>query len=161
MNRSRRLLVLGVGALMLGLLPAPGRTETDDESAIKAAVIQYFASVRYPDPPPIDPECFAPDVLGLWSNGEIHRGRKAFLRAHKEGAEEVARSFATLEVEPEIRVLRHRGDLAWLHVETTMAGALKEEKRTFERSIRTTFVLEKREGRWQIVHEHSSRVRPR
>jgi ketosteroid isomerase-like protein len=42
-----------------------------------------------------------------------------------------------------------------------MSGVRSANGRAFARTVRSTLVLERREdGRWQIVHEHSSPVEP-
>ncbi len=132
-------------------------TGPQEDAAIRAIMDSYLKSVTFPDPPKLDPKCIATDVLAIWSDGTTHEGREAFMRALQVGIDEVAKHFETFEVEPERQVVRRSGTHAWTYSKIRMSGVLKDGKGSFGRTVHSTFVLEKRDDRWQIVHELSSR----
>ncbi len=51
-----------------------------------------------------------------------------------------------------------KGNLAWVACRIDLTGTLTDNRGIFHRTIRSTFVFQKRKERWQIVHEPSSRV---
>lgn len=63
-------------------------------------------------------------------------------------------SFFKVTAHDDLRVMR-RGDIAWTTVTFHASGKLKEGK-TFEVDARQTFIWERRNGQWLIVHEHMS-----
>ena len=134
-------------------------TGPEDDAAIRALVSSYFRSLKYPDPPKFDQENIAHDVIGAWSDGKVHKGRDAFLRAHAKGVEEVAANFKSFSAEAESQVVRPLGKMAWVFCRSSLTGVLKDGKTTFQRKIDSTFVLEKRDGRWRLVHELSRRAK--
>jgi ketosteroid isomerase-like protein len=145
--------------------PDPGDEVTErpdvgpaDDAAIRAVVAAYLGSVIVPDPPALDPESVARDVYAVWSRGKVYEGRKAFLDALQEGVDEVERLFVKLELGIENQVVRRRETTAWVYTQYKLGGELKESRGPFQRTNHTTLVLEKRDGRWQIVHELSARL---
>ncbi len=140
--------------LVSGASPLVG----DDDAALRAALNEYLATVAYPDPKPIDPQLFAIDILAFWSNGETYRGREAVVQAMKVGVREIEADFESFAAKATKVHVRCEGDAAWVTCRISLGGTLTEERGKFRRTIRSTFVFEKVADRWQMIHEHSSRL---
>ena len=154
-----RILTVPIAAITLVAFVSGASTPpVDDDAAVRAALNSYLATVAYPDPKPIDPTLFATEIDAFWSNGETYRGRSAVVKALNIGVREVAAEFGTFAVKAEDVNVHRQGNLAWVVCRIDLAGTLTEQRGTFHRTIRSTFVFEKGEERWQMVHEHSSRL---
>ncbi len=136
-----------------GAVPA-----TLEDEAVRAVLTAYMSSVSYPDPLPLDPRLFAEDVEGFWSDGKTYRGRDVFVAACKTAVAELKPDFVKFTAKPQDVKIRRSGDMAWIACRIELSGTLTQERGDFHRSIRSTFVLRKHNNRWQIVHEHSSRL---
>jgi len=130
----------------------------DEGAAIKAVLDAYFAVVRFPEPADIDPELFAPDVYVLWSKGESHVGRDAVVAQLEKGKGTFEATFESLTTTLRDVEVHVHGDFAWVTALVHLDGTGKGNKAPLDRDVRATFVLEKSDGRWRIVHEHDSQV---
>ncbi len=146
------------GIVVTALASTAAAPSTDEDALLHAAVDRYLSFVAVPDPHPIDPLLFASDIEAFWSNGLTYRGRDAVVQAIESGVREVATDFQSMQAKVEGVTLHRKGHLAWLACRIHFDGTLKEDNSPFSRTIRSTFVFEKRGGRWQMVHEHSSRL---
>jgi hypothetical protein len=131
---------------------------TADDAAVTAALTEYLDAVAYPAPKPIDPTLFADDIEALWSDGTTYRGRDAVVNALEQGAREVAADFESFDAKAENVRIQCGDDVARVTCHIKLTGALTEGRGTFARTIRSSFVFEKRGDRWQMAYEHSSRL---
>ena len=131
----------------------------DEDSAVRDVLRAYMSSMSYPDPAPVDPLVFAEDVEGFASNGKTNRGRDEFVAAFKSGIAEVERGFVKFVAEPKDVMLRRSGSMAWITCRIELRGTRTQGRGPFNQIIRSTFVLRKQNGRWQIVHEHTSHAK--
>lgn len=105
------------------------------------------------------PMLFADDIEAFWSNKETYRGRDAVVEALQAAVRELEADFESFDAKAKEVKVNCRGNLAWVACRIELSGVLTEERGEFSRTIRSTFVFEKRDGRWQMVHEHSSRLK--
>ena len=137
---------------------AKGAAADNEDSAVRDVLKAYMSSMSYPDAAPVDSQIFAEDVEGFASDGKTYRGRDVFVSAFKSGIAELEHRFVKFAAEPKDIMLRRSGDMAWIACRIELSGTLTQERGEFHRTIRSTFVLRKQNNRWQIVHEHSSRL---
>ena len=155
---SRVLVVSGVGAALIVLVSGAQTPPTEDKAVVQAALTEYLETVAYPAPKPIDPMLFADDIEAFWSNGKTHRGRDAMVKAMEEGVRELEADFESFAAKADDVHIHRRGDFAWVTCHIKLNGTLTEDRGSFSRTIRSSFVFEKRDDRWQMVHEHSGRL---
>lgn len=130
----------------------------DDGAGPRAALDEYLSFARHPDPQTIDPELFAPEIEAFWSDNSEHHGREAVVKATEASMREVADHLKSFTFSATDVTVRRKGDLAWLTCRIHSKGILKDGDTPYQRTIRSTFIFEKRAGRWQMVHEHSSHL---
>jgi len=158
MKRLPALSAIGLAAVVLiggAQPPADGEAR-----AVRGVLDAYLDSAMFPNHTPIEPAWFAGDIEAFWSGGQHLRGREAVVAALTEGVRELAAEFATFKITPADVHLHRAGDLAWIACRLDFAGQLAGDGGPFSRTVGSTFVFEKRAGRWQMVHEHSSRLPP-
>lgn len=151
-------------AFVLGAGDDPPTASSDGsagerEVTLRRILDEHIATVAWPNPRPIDPLMYAEDIEGFWSNGQTYNGRDAFVEAMKVGVQEAAENFANFAITAEDVKTHVAGESAWLTCVLVSKGALAKDQGEFNRKTRSTFVFEKRGDRWQMVHEHSSRIR--
>jgi ketosteroid isomerase-like protein len=139
----------------MGLSLSP---ESAEKGRIKKVLSDYVDYVNKGGPVLQDTTIFAEDIVAFWSNGNVYEGRDAVVAAHKEGREEVVQIMTSFTMTPEDIKIHLKGDIAWLTCNLHAKGVVKETKGKFERWVRSTFVFEKRDAKWQMVHEHSTRI---
>lgn len=154
----RVLTVPSAANTFIALVSGASTPPVDDDAAVRAALNEYLATVAYPDPKPIDPKLFAAEIEAFWSNGEAYRGRAAVVKAMEVGVREVEADFESFAAKAEKVNVHRNGNFAWVVCRIELTGTLTKERGTFDRTIRSPFVFEKGGERWQMVHEHSSRV---
>jgi ketosteroid isomerase-like protein len=154
----RPLAVSSIAVVLVILTFGAQIPSVNDDAAVRAALKEYLATVTWPDPEPIDPRLFAADIEAFWSNGKTYHGREAVAKAMREGVDELKADFESFGAKAEDVKVHCKGDFAWVACRIEMKGTLTEDRGTFHRTIRSTFVFEKRSDRWQMVHEHSSRL---
>ena len=129
-----------------------------DEAAVDAVLAKYLATATWPGDPEFDPKIFSEDVRAWWSSGKTYEGRKAATAAVVNAHRELEREFVKFKPVVTGKRLVVKGDLAWVACNIDLIGELTKERGEFHKRIRSTFVFEKRDGRWRISHEHSSRL---
>lgn len=130
----------------------------DDGAGPRAALDEYLSFAQHPHPRPVDPGLFASDIEAFWSNNTEHHGRDAVAKATEVSMREVAEHLKSFTFSATDVTVRRKGDLAWLTCRIHSKGILKDGDAPYQRTIRSTFIFEKRAGRWQMVHEHSSHL---
>jgi len=152
--------LLAIGTLALAAADAPPKKDPDVE-ALKTALATYLTTATHPDRPPLPKDLFAEDIVAFWSSGSVYRGRAAMLAACEQATAELERDFEEFRATAKEVEVHRKGDLAWLTCRLVLAGTLTKERGDFERQVRSTFVFEKRDGKWRMVHEHSTRIESR
>ncbi|MHC5210425.1 MAG: YybH family protein [Planctomycetota bacterium] len=147
------MLAASLTACATGTHSVPG-----DADAVRDVLDTFLSSVSHPDPAPVDPQMFAENVEGFWSDGKTYRGRDTFVAAFDEAIAELEAEFVSFSAEADDVTLRLSGGMAWISCRLELGGTLTKGRGDYHRTLRTTFVLHKRSGRWQIEHEHSSRL---
>jgi ketosteroid isomerase-like protein len=125
---------------------------------VRAVLDAYLATAKHPDGKPLAKDAVGKDVLAFWSSGKTLTGRPALRAACDAAQAELRRDFEEFAATARDVKIRRKGDVAWLTCRLVLAGTLTEERGPFERRTRSTFVFEKRDGKWVLVHEHSSRT---
>ena len=134
------------------------RRPGDDGAGPRVALDEYLSFAQYPDSRPVDPGLFASDIEAFWSNNTEHRGRDAVAKAIEVSMREVADNMTSFTPSATDVTVHRKGDLAWLTCRIQSKGVLRDGDAPFHRTVRSTFIFEKRAGRWQMVHEHSSHL---
>ena len=147
-----------VGLALIFLMGGTVNPTVNDGTAIKQLIDHYVGFVTDQKQSVLDENIFAADIVAFWSNGETYKGRAAVVKAHRDGRTEVLQVMKTLTIEPRNVTVRIKGNLAWMTCELHFNGIVKQGNQPLQRIVRSTFVFEKQGGRWQIVHEHSSRL---
>ena len=138
------------------LMSIAGSHPGDDGAGPRVALDEYLSFAKYPHPRPVDPGLFATDIVAFWSNNTEHYGRDAVAKATEVSMREVADHLKSFTLSATNVTVHRQGDLAWLTCRIHSKGILKDGDAPYQRTIRSTFLFEKRAGRWQMVHEHSS-----
>jgi ketosteroid isomerase-like protein len=155
-----RFLIVAIVAVGLNACATAGARAVDEPDAVRDTLRTLLSSASLPDPAPVDPELLAENVEGFWSDGRTHRGRDAFVAAYETAVAELEAEFETFSIEPTDVTLALSGDMACLSCRLELGGVLTGERGEYHRTVRSTFVFHKQDGRWQLVHEHSSRLPP-
>lgn len=157
----RRITTTTIIALALTVSPcrsAPLRGVAEPD--VRAALEQYLSFVDYPNPPRLDPHLFARDVQAFWSKGQTYADRQSVIRALEDDRRQAATHFKSLDAQARNVSIHGSGDIAWVTCEIHIKGELRQTSGPYQRAVRSTFIFERREGRWQMTHEHSSPLRP-
>lgn len=140
-----------IAVVLVGGSAYAGPSEEEKIEAVIAGLIDAYrngdaaAMSRYYAPEvTVVPSDYTPAVSG-WANVEA-RYRQAY--ANLSGAEMVR----------ENTHVERRGNLAWAFYQWRFAGVAGQ--RTIGTQGHTTLVLEKRGGKWVIVHNHTSAIVP-
>lgn len=145
-----------IGSILIVLtLTAAARLDVRD-SGPRAVLEEMLTSARHPDPQPVDPQLFAPDIEAFWSDYSTHHGREAVIKATEASMSEVATEMSSFKATATDVTVHRKRNLAWLTCKIQTEGTMKEGDTPYSRTVRSTFIFEKRDDRWQIVHEHSS-----
>ncbi|MBN2447130.1 MAG: nuclear transport factor 2 family protein [Phycisphaerae bacterium] len=157
MLRAIAATLMATGLIVITL--GAGKPTDNSEQEIRGIIDAYMASVAYPTAKPLDVKLLAEDIEALWSNGQVLHGREEVAKAMAEAVEATQASFERLGAKAVNVKMRIRGDMAWATCQLSVHGTLNRDGGEFESVVRTTFVFERRDGHWLMVHEHSSRVK--
>ncbi|MCP3918380.1 MAG: nuclear transport factor 2 family protein [bacterium] len=153
----RALIAVLLAAPLIGAIGGASATHRDEDAAVRAVLDSYLAAVTCPDPKPLDVEILAADIEAFWSTGDRYLGRDAFAEAVAEGVADIVANFESFSAVAKDVTIRRKGDLAWLTCRVDVGGKLTRDRGATSHSVRSTFVFERRNDRWVMVHEHSSR----
>ena len=153
----RPLIATLFAAALIGVTGGASATRRDEDAAVRAVLDSYLAMVTCPDPKPVDVEILAADIEAFWSTGETCLGRDAFADALTSGVAKIVADFESFKAAAKDVKIRRQGDLAWLTCGIDFRGQLKGDRGAVGHSVRSTFVFERHDDRWLMVHEHSSR----
>lgn len=130
------------------------------EQEVRELAKNYIGMVRTDNPTPLDAigEMLDEDFIQSTSHGTVIRGREENLRWNKKAVDEIDELFSQFDFKFDIQTVRTNVDSALVFGKLTLFGQLKDGGR-FERQIWETIVFEKTDGRWKMVHEHSTRVK--
>ncbi len=126
----------------------------DDEAAIRAVVTQHAAAHETGELATIEKLWVHDDTATVAEGGSFNYGWTDF-RDHHLRPEIEAMKNVKFPIE-DIKV-HVKGSLAWVTYSYRMSGEYKG--RQFDNAGAATMVLEKRDGAWLIVHEHTSAKR--
>jgi uncharacterized protein (TIGR02246 family) len=137
-------------AISLAACAAGPMRHTSDTTEIESAVQRWVAAYNSRDPARITAQ-YAPDAV-LWGTGskEMRSSAEAIADYFKNSAKRPA---ATVRVDSE--VIRPLTDEAALAVGSYTFGD-SQQGASADRPSRFTFVFVRRDGRWAILHHHSS-----
>ena len=145
----RRLVLVGLLLLVGVSVAQAGSSEEQQIEETIAAVVKAYSSGdydtlgRYYAPEvTVVPGDYSPTLSG-WTTVEPR-----YRQAHA--------AFGHIELARENTKIARRGKLAWASYQWRLAGVRGQE--LLEVQGHTTLVLEKRDGRWLIVHNHTSLV---
>jgi len=145
---------VALAVLFCGLFFATGALAADkDEQAIRETILKAYQNWAALNPDAND-AYYAPDAKLAWYDLTPlkYAGWEDYKAGVKKGNEGL--ESADLKVHDDLAVY-HKGNLAWATYTWTAELHLKGGK--VERAeARGTDVLEKRQGKWVIVHEHAS-----
>ncbi|HKQ05609.1 MAG TPA: nuclear transport factor 2 family protein [Blastocatellia bacterium] len=129
-------------------------TRTDDESAVRAALVENAAGFERNDIARVSKVWAQDESVTVFESGHANYGWADYRDHHlvPEMAELKNTKYALSNIK-----IRVAGDSAWATFKYTISADLKE--RHVEGEGLGTAVLEKRAGRWLIVHWHSSSPR--
>jgi len=147
--------------LATGLVSAFGTAATspdDEDAAVRAILDSYLGTLTCTDPKPVDDVIFGTEIEAFWSNGEAYVGRRAVAKAMDAGVAQIAANFDSFSSVAEDVTIRREGNLAWLTCRIESLGELNRERGRSAQKVRSTFIFEKRDSTWAMVHEHSSQV---
>lgn len=156
--KSARLLCFSV----LGLLIAATNVSytAPNTSDIRAVVQKRLSFVSYPDPPSVDPQVFAEDVVMFGLDGETYHGRDSVVQSFEQIRNLVSALCISLKAAPQNVTTYTRGDTAWLTCLISLNGTLKKDNSEYKKTFRATFAFEKHERDWHIAHIHISPLHP-
>ena len=156
----RKILIITIClALTCAALTYSQMKPEEDLMPLKSFLNRYCSWVKLPGPAPIDKSAIAPDITAFWSNGKEYQSREEFVSAHEEAIRELQEYFTTFCVTPLNVTYRRNGNVGWIVYYLDEEGTMKENCEQFTKAIKSTLILEKREGQWQLVHEHSSQIK--
>ena len=87
----------------------------------------------------------------------MSQGRDQIAAYHGRARADVAGAFAQFQATLTNASVQVRGDIAWGVCEFQLTGTLNSGQ-PISRLHRCSFVFERRQGRWQIIHEHSAAI---
>jgi uncharacterized protein (TIGR02246 family) len=130
---------------------------SDDTAEIKAFLDRYYAAWNTLDLEKPDP-FYARDANVVFF--DIAPLQYNSWEDYKQGVKQLFTQYSNFKLIPnkDVRVVR-RGDVAWVTL-TFHISAWHKTKGPFEVDCRHTAVLEKRDNRWLVVHEHISAPLP-
>jgi ketosteroid isomerase-like protein len=143
-----------LAAVLCGLFLATGAWAADkDEQAIRETILKAYQNWAALNPD-ANNAYYAPDAKAVWF--DLAPLQYVSWENYREGCKKGNEGLesANLKVHDDLAV-NHRGNVAW--VTYTWTAELHFKGGKVERSeARGTDVLEKRQGKWTIVHEHVS-----
>jgi uncharacterized protein (TIGR02246 family) len=156
MTAPRRIVALCCAALALALAPgvSAGARSADDAEAVRKLLLEMAAAFERDDRAALERIWAHDEAVLVFENGHANVGWSDYRDNHL-GPEMAAMENTKFTLEG-IRP-RVAGDTAWATLGYSISADVKQRK--VERTGLATVVLERREGRWRIVHWHSSNPR--
>lgn len=154
--KARPIVTVALALLMAGVF-AFGFTamaQVSDESAVREALTQNAAAFERGDMAALNRLWANDESVTVFESGHANYGWADYRDNHlkPEMAEMKNTKYSLSEIKPRIAA-----NTAWATFKYTISADLKD--RRVEASGLGTAVLEKRDGRWQIVHWHTSSSR--
>ena len=154
--KTRPIVTVALGLLVAGVF-AFGFTaaaQSGDESAVREALTQNAAAFERGDMAALNRLWANDESVTVFESGHANYGWADYRDNHlkPEMAEMKNTKYSLSEIKPRIAA-----NTAWATFKYTISADLKD--RRVEASGLGTAVLEKRDGRWQIVHWHTSSSR--
>ncbi|GEM_PF-5299192 len=146
--------------LLASILMSAGTWAVEEEVAIREVIQQQLMFTKIPGDTKLDPGIYTGDVYMMWPNGETHRGQNDVVSAFEKYRKQLAKDFTTFEFKAEDLQIRVNGDFAWATTRILMNATTQEKKQPVSDRSWSTFVLNKKDGKWRIAHEHNSPLPP-
>lgn len=148
--------VLALALVVLALVAMPPNVgaQSNDEAAVRDALLKNSGGFERNDLASLKQVWANDESVTVFEDGHANYGWADYRDNHlkPEMAEMKNTKYAISDAKPRIA-----GNTAWATFKYTISAQLKE--RPVEASGLGTAVLEKRDGRWQIVHWHTSSPR--
>lgn len=129
-------------------------SQNKDSVEIRKVVIQVFKNWSSMKPEMNDPLYIANDRTVLF---DINPMQDIGWESQKERLRKVFKDFEYFKMEPnQDLAVHHLGEVGWATTTWRYEIHLKNGQK-FEHEGRGTFVLQKRDGKWLVVHDHISR----
>lgn len=154
--KARPTVTVALALLMAGVLTSgfTATAQTGDESAVREALTQNAAAFERGDMAALNRLWANDEAVTVFESGHANYGWADYRDNHlkPEMAEMKNTKYSLSDIKARIA-----GNTAWATFKYTISADLKD--RRVEASGLGTAVLEKRDGRWQIVHWHTSSSR--
>lgn len=149
-----KLLSLAFAVVIAGSLGSDVRAQSDEEAAVRDVLMQNAAAFERGDMAALNKLWASDKSVTVFESGHANYGWTDYRDNHlkPEMAEMKNTKYVLSDIKPRIT-----GNTAWATFKYTISADLKE--RRVEGGGLGTAVLEKRDGRWQIVHWHTSSPR--
>ena len=146
---------------MVAIVAQHCQADDPQEQKVCELANKYAAMVRTDNPTPLNAmgELLDKDFIQSTSHGTVVRGREANLLWNRKAVDEIDELFSQFDFKFDIQTVRVNVDSALVFGKLTLFGQLNDGGGRFERQIWETIVFEKTDGRWKMVHEHSTRVK--
>jgi len=140
---------------------AAAADEEAEERNVESLARQYLAMVRTEDPTPLETveEMLAEDFIQSTSHGTVVKGREENVRWIGKALSEIRDLFNAFDYRLDVQTVRVYGQSALVFGKVELSGELKESRKPFQREIWETMVFVGKDGKWKLVHEHSTRVK--
>ena len=141
---------LGLIALLIPTTASASATETDE---IKAIILEVRDGWVNADQTPFEKHFLDFDGARYVESGGQNDGLKDLIENHvvPEGdhLEDLSLRFENIEVHLE-------GDMAWAISDVSVYAVLKSDGRVIDKTGYETFLFRKVDGKWRVIHTHSS-----
>lgn len=131
-----------------------------DRAAVRKLALLYVAPVGIKATVPLAKvaEFLSDDVVAIWSDGRVVKGKKELTKRSAAAIEEIKRLFTTFQVTYNIRQVRLLTDAAIVVGDVRLAGTLKEGELRWQRAVWMTLIFQKTTQGWRLIQEHSTRT---
>lgn len=154
--KSRLITTTALAILIIGMAGSrfPVSAQSKDEEGVRRALLDNAAGFERNDLDALNRVWGQDESVTVFENGFANYGWADYRDNHlkPEMAEMKNVKYALTDIQPRIA-----GNTAWATFKYTISADVKE--RHVEGGGLGTAILEKREGRWQIVHWHTSNSR--
>lgn len=99
----------------------------------------------------------AADVISITSTGSFLQGKGNVVDAYKQSLEEVKKNFDRFDMNYDIKSIKLSPGGAIVFGKVTIDGKLKNSDQRFSREVWETLVLQRIQGKWLIIQEHSTK----
>jgi ketosteroid isomerase-like protein len=161
MRKKSALTVAAIVVASLALAAADKFAPPDAAGALRRQALKYVAAFRTENPTDFAEleGMLADDFVQVGSDGNVYEGREANLKLYRNAIVEIREAFETLDIRLHISKVRVSRDAGYVFGKIVSSGKLKDGRR-FHREVWETIIFRRVRGRWIMVHEHSSRIRP-